>query len=70
MLPVSLSVSIALAAPIVCVSNRRNAPVAAIVLVPKATMDKNYLSPGNKDEVGLPWRALGVKRITIAHGVS
>ena len=44
--------------------------MAAVVLMPEATVDKNYLSARYENEVGLPRKLSGVEPITIAHGVS
>lgn len=70
LLPVPLRVFLPLGDPIVGVGFWGDASVAAIVLMPEATMDKNYLPSRYKNEVRLPEEVGGMKHITVAHGMN
>ena len=67
MLFIPLSVPISLGVPVVGVGCGGDAPVAATVLMPEATVNEDYLSAGDENEVRLPRKVGGVERIAVAH---
>jgi hypothetical protein len=68
-LPISLNVLLSFGVPVAGVVRGGDTPVAAAMLMPKATMDKDYLSARNKNEVGLAGKIGDVERVAVAHGM-
>lgn len=64
---VSFSVSASFAFPELRVGGWLDSPVAAVVHVPEATMNKNHLLQAWKDQIRFPWQVLLMQPVAISH---